>query len=165
MPIFVRDETANAPILTINNDGTMCFGDGTPISMLTLAGYGIIDSNGHITHGLGTQSGVPVSGTVNCGIHQTINITTLAGRIPNIQLDTQYPASNYFISFQDPNNPQNGGSESVTPQYARTEHMTGPFGGGFSIINMNTGDGNVDNPNSEYYDPNLNFAPCIYRWI
>jgi hypothetical protein len=41
MPIIIRDETANLLLLTIDNTGQMYFGDGTPISMLTLAGYGM----------------------------------------------------------------------------------------------------------------------------
>jgi hypothetical protein len=165
MPIVVRDETANVAILTINNDGTMCFGDGTPINMLTLQGFGIIDSNGHVTHGLGTTAGVPVTGAGNCGIHQSLVINTISGRIPNIQIDTQYPANNYFIDFRTPGDPTSGGTESVTPQPAFTVHMAGPFAGGFGLANENNGDGFVDNPGSSFYDANLNTAPFAYAWI
>ena len=45
MSIIIRDETANALVLTIDNSGNMYFGDGTPISAVTIAGQEIIDSS------------------------------------------------------------------------------------------------------------------------
>jgi hypothetical protein len=165
MPITVRDETANVAILTINNDGTMAFGDGTPINMLTIAGYGIIDSNGHVTHGLGTTAGVPVTGAGNCGIHQSVSIATISGRIPNIQIDTQYPAASYFIDFRSPGDPSSGGTESVTTTPGLCVHMPDPYSGGFSLTNENVGDGYVDDSSSPYYDANLNTAGYAYAWI
>jgi prepilin-type processing-associated H-X9-DG protein len=36
MPLYIRDETANALVLTIDNNGNMAFADGNPIDRLTL---------------------------------------------------------------------------------------------------------------------------------
>jgi hypothetical protein len=165
MPILVRDETANVAILTINNDGTMCFADGTPISMLTIAGYGIIDSNGHVTHGLGSSAGVPVQGTINVGIGHTATITTIAGRIPNVQIDTNYPAQNYFMDFRTPGDPTSGGSESVTPINQLCVHSADPSSGGIRFTNNNSADQYILDSTGPYYDANLNTAGLVYRWI
>ena len=35
MSIIIKDEIANAVVLTIDSNGNMAFGDGTPISRLT----------------------------------------------------------------------------------------------------------------------------------
>jgi hypothetical protein len=165
MPILVRDETANVPILTINNDGTMCFGDGTPINMLTLAGFGIIDSNGHVTHGLGSSAGVPVQGAMNLGIRQTAVITTIAGRIPNVQLDTEYPATSTFMDFRTPGDPTSGGTQSVQGLNSFCVHAAAPFPGGIGLVNNNQGDQYVTDSTGPFYDAGLNTAELVYRWI
>lgn len=164
MPIIVKDETANAVVLTIDNNGNLAFGDGTPINMLTLNGYGIIDSEGYIVHGLGSSTVFPSSGSVNCGIGQIVRITTLTGVTPIAVADTSYPAATYWIDFRDPNDPTQGGSESVTT-IDQPVHRVSPNVGSFDITNNNIGDGYVNDPNSEYYDASLAYAPVGYRWI
>lgn len=163
MSIYVKDETANAIILTIDNNGNMAFGDGTPINRLTLDGYGIIDSDGYIVHGLISGSISPVSGSANCGINSTMTFTTIAGRTPTVQLDTII-ASSYFIEFSDPSDPGSG-SESVTQRNGVAQHIAFCHAGEFVVANQDTGDGYVTDPGSQYYDGNLENAPFNYRWI
>jgi hypothetical protein len=92
MPIYIKDETANALVLTIDNNGNMAFADGTPINMLTLGGYGIIDSEGYIVHGLGNATAVPQTGSVSVPLNSSVQIDTIAGVIPIVQIDTHAPA-------------------------------------------------------------------------
>jgi hypothetical protein len=165
MSIVIKDETANAVVLTIDNSGNMYFGDGTPISKLTIAGLGIIDSNGQIVHGLNSCSPNGPSGLVNVGIGKTATITTLAGRIPMVQLDTQQPANNYFMEFRIPGDPTSGGTESSTPLPGRAVHNYAAAAGSFTISNQNSGDGFVNDPSSPYHDANLDTASCGYRWL
>jgi hypothetical protein len=170
MPIVIRDETANLLILTIDNNGNATFGDGTPINLLTVGGHGIIDSNGHVVHGLGSCSAHPISGSVNVGINpvggnSTATITTIPGRVPTVQVDTTQPAFRYFIDFRDPNDPSQGGPESVTSLPGRTVHNFSAVAGSFTIVNQNVGDGFVNDPNSQFHDASLDFAPCVYRWL
>jgi hypothetical protein len=165
VPIIIRDETANLRILTINNSGQMAFGDGTPINMLTLAGYGIIDSNGKITHGAGSNTPVPSSGSGNCGVNQTVLVTTVAGRIPNVQLDTNFPAGVYTFNPVDPNGTGPFG-EIVNLSAAALIHGCTPAVGSFTIFNSNSADPTLTNPSSPNYDGGtLATAPFAYRWI
>lgn len=165
MSIIIKDETANAVVLTIDNNGNMAFGDGTPINRLTLDGYGIIDSNGYIIHGVTSSSVEAQAGSVNVGVHQQAQITTLAGRTPLVQLDTTYPAYDYFEDLRDPNDPNAGGTESVLPLYGTAVHTCAPQVGSFTIFNNNEADQYVGDPDSVYYDGNLAYAPCGYRWL
>jgi hypothetical protein len=164
MPIIVKDETANMVVLTIDNNGNMAFGDGTPINMLTLNGYGIIDSEGYIVHGLGSSAVFPASGTVNCGIGQIVRIDTTSGVVPIAVVDTSYPAAHYWIDFCDPSDPTQGGTESVV-NIDETLHSLKPNVGSFDIWNNNQGDGYVNDPNGAYYDSSLASAPVGYRWV
>lgn len=164
MPIIVKDETTNMVVLTIDNAGNMAFGDGTPINMLTLNGYGIIDSEGYIVHGLGSSAVFPASGSVNCGIGQTVRITTTSGVIPIAVVDTTYPANRYWIEFRDPTDPSQGGTEAVQ-NIDQPVHRVQPNTGSFDIYNNNEGDGYVNDPGSPYYDASLAYAPVGYRWI
>jgi hypothetical protein len=164
MPIIIRDETANLLLLTIDNSGQMAFGDGTPINMLTLAGYGIIDSNGVIVHGAGTTTAVPSSGSGNCGVNQSVLVTTISGRIPNVQLDTNFPAGIWTWTPTDPNAPNPGG-EQVTFSSAGLIHSCGPAVGSFTIVNDNSADPTLTDPSSPNYDGSLAVAPFAYRWI
>jgi hypothetical protein len=66
MSLFIKDETANATVLTIDNSGNIAFGDGTPVDLLSVAGYGIIDSDGQIVHGLTSCSVTAAYDRRNC---------------------------------------------------------------------------------------------------
>jgi hypothetical protein len=164
MPILIRDETANLAILTIDNSGQMTFGDGTPINMLTLAGYGIIDSNGHIVHGAGTTTVAPASGSGNCGINQTVTITTISGRIPNIQIDTNFPSGVWSYTTPDPSSGIVGG-ESVSFTTFGLVHSCIPTVGSFAILNNNSAPTTLTDPASPNYDGSLALAAFAYRWI
>ena len=165
MPIIIRDETANELILTIDNSGQMAFGDGTPINMLTLAGFGIIDSNGVIVHGAGSTTPVPASGSGNCGINQSVQVTTIAGRIPNVQLDTNFPSGIYTFNPVDPNGTGPFG-EIVNLSAAGLIHIIFPLvAGSFTIDNNNSADPTLTDPSSPNFDGSLTVAPFVYRWI
>jgi len=144
MSLIIKDETANAVVLTIDNLGNMTFGDGTPINLLTIAGYGIIDDNGFIIHGLQSCSVNAPSGVVNVGFGETATITTIAGRIPTVALDTQYPALSYTLGEIG-------------------QLLSDPILGQFAISNKNqaTEDAQRDVNNATI----LAVGPCGYRWI
>jgi hypothetical protein len=165
VPILIKDETANALVLSIDNNGNMTFGDGTPIGALTIAGHEIIDSGGHIVHGLNSCAAKPMSGSVNCGIDHTVSVATISGRIPTVQLNTTYPSFNYFVSFRDPADPNSQGSPNNSPQYGLPVHQVVPATGNFFVVNQNNSDGPTSDPGSIYYRPDLNTANCGYRWI
>jgi hypothetical protein len=168
MSLLIRDETANAAVLTIDNNGNMAFGDGTPISLVTIAGQEIIDSNGLIVHGLGSCSVNGVSGSVNVGVGQSATISTIPGRVPIFQLDTSYPASQVSVVFTlPPSDPDHDGSgvESVNGRAGIPQHTSAPFNGGFFVDNNDIVDPYFTNPNNQHYDPGWNIAPVGYRWI
>jgi len=156
MPIFIKDETANALVLTIDNNGNMAFADGTPIDLLTLGGYGVIDSEGYIVHGLGSSTAVPASGSVTCGFGQSVNVTTLAGQVPIVQLDTVNPAHSYRV---DP-----AGGPHVDPIDGSPLHTSTPDFGSFTINNHNVATEEfMANPTFARL-PNQN-ADVTYRWM
>ena len=155
MSLIIKDETANAVVLTIDNLGNMTFGDGTPINLLTIAGYGIIDDNGFIIHGLQSCSVNAPSGVVNVGFGETATITTIAGRIPTVALDTQYPALSYTLGEI--------GQLLSDPILGQVVHTCSAGVGQFAISNKNqaTEDAQRDVNNATI----LAVGPCGYRWI
>jgi hypothetical protein len=116
MAIVITDVTAELLVLTIDNSGNMYFGDGTPIDMLTLGGYGIIDNQGHIVHGVGTPNLAFTTGAGTLGyqgstLSSTVTISTMAGVQPTLQVDSPYPCHsvyNFEIESEDytQNSPQ-----------------------------------------------------------
>jgi hypothetical protein len=165
MPIIIRDETANALVLTIDNSGNMYFGDGTPISAVTIAGQEIIDSNGKIVHGMGSCTAAGVTGSIDCPITQTVTVSTVSGRIPSVQLNTHYPALSYNVIYNDPTNPSAGGSVVVSNLNGEPAHFGRPGSGYFGIGNAGYYDTPVADPNSPYYDPSVLHDVCSYQWI
>jgi hypothetical protein len=129
MSILIRDETANATVLTIDNNGNMAFADGTPINMLTLNGYGIIDSDGYIVHGFGSNSVQPNYGQVTCGYGQSVDIATGISRMPTTVVDTTYPAKSYWV---DP-----AGGPHIDMMWGMPLHVVIPDVGLFTIFNSN----------------------------
>jgi hypothetical protein len=92
MPLYVKDETAGVMLLTIDNSGLICFGDGTPVNQLSIHGIGVIDENGFIQNGrLGSEGMAPSSGTVAVGPNQSVVLSTLPGVHPTVQLDASWP--------------------------------------------------------------------------
>lgn len=156
MTIRIKDETANALVLTIDNNGNMAFADGTPINLLTLGGYGVIDSEGFIVHGLGSGTAVPQAGSVTVGYQQSATITTQAGKVPIVQLDTRAPANSYSVNA--------GGGPVVTPIDNSTLHECTPDFGSFVIFNANVATEEfMGNPTFARL-PNQN-ADVSYRWM
>jgi hypothetical protein len=92
MPLYIKDETAGVLLLTIDNNGLICFGDGTPVNQLSIHGIGVIDENGLIVNGrLGSEGMAPSSGTVTVAPGQSVLLNTLPGIIPTVQLDAYWP--------------------------------------------------------------------------
>lgn len=156
MPIYIKDETANALVLTIDNNGNMAFADGTPINMLTLGGYGIIDSEGYIVHGLGSGTALPQSGSLTVGYGQSATITTIAGKVPIVQLDTVAPANSYTVD--------GGGAPHITPINNSTVHDCTPDNGSVMVFNLNVADEATMESPVFSRGPNLN-ADVTYRWM
>ncbi|WP_213805767.1 hypothetical protein [Granulicella sp. dw_53] len=167
--IVIRDETAGFVVLTIDNNGNIAFGDGTPVTALSLASNGIIDSNGHIIHGVGSCSMNAPSGSVNCGVNQSVTVATQGGRIPTVQLDTSYPAQWIQIAYQlpgsDPDWPNSGYENSLGGRNGIPVHTANPDVGSFTAYNQNVIDAAFTNPGSQYYDPQWNTAVFSYRWL
>jgi hypothetical protein len=168
MSLIIRDETANLLVLTCDNGGNFYFGDGTPVSAVTIAGGEIIDSGGFIVHGASSCSSSPTEGQVNVGTNafspNGVTIHTIAGRTPIIQIDSAYPALDYFIDYRDPSDPSQGGSESVSQSYGSQEIFGTVTVGSFTVFCQDQADGNLTDPSSQYYDGNLANIGCIYRW-
>lgn len=159
--IYIKDETANIVVLTIDNNGNMAFGDGTPISLLTINNYGIIDSGGYIVHGLGSCSVNGLSGAVNVGVNQAVGISTVTGRVPTVQLDTLYPA----ISVQYVPDDGSGNIRNTQNLVGVPMHSKQPVFGGFVIRNQNSVSSEFTDPSSIYYDSTFETQEVSYRWI
>jgi len=166
MPILIRDETANATVMTIDNNGNLAFADGTPINMLTVNGYGIIDSEGYIVHGLGSSAVLPNSGAVSVPTNNfNVMILTIQGSVPTAAVDTTYPAFNHSL-VGDPGNPDAPLTRVDTP-VPLPAHSIRPFFGGFVIAPNGVAlDTRLITPGSDYYDADLAAGAVVgYRWI
>ncbi|RZU39319.1 hypothetical protein [Edaphobacter modestus] len=167
MPIIIHDDTANAVVMTIDNNGNLAFGDGTPINMLTLNGYGIIDSEGYIVHGLGNSAVLPTSGSVFVSAPGGISggladVSTTPGVIPMVVPDTTYPAIFWNVETDSSGNEYETETTLFEPL-----HVTTPYTGGFEV-RCNTGVGNdqIITPGSAFYEPSVAAGTtCFYRWI
>jgi hypothetical protein len=82
MSIIIKDETANAVILTVDDNGDTSFGDGTPINRLTLDGYGVIDDDGHVVHGCTSSTVAVTSGSLIVPLGQQAEVDTLPADCP-----------------------------------------------------------------------------------
>jgi hypothetical protein len=150
MSIIIKDETANAVVLTIDNLGNMSFADGTPVSLLSLNGQQVIDDNGFIVHGLTGCSPAPSTGSVAVGVGQSAIVTTLIGRTPIAQIDTAYPAQAYVQSIHT-------GVISSTPLYGEPVCSCEAGSGQFQIANNNSADPSIQNITP--------VASVRYKWL
>jgi hypothetical protein len=147
----------------------MAFGDGTPISLLSIAGQGIIDSDGHIVHGLRSCSVSQVQGSVTVPGNSSAAITTLSGRTPLVQLETSYPAFNF--GFDPTGNDEEGriiGNPTADPNYSNPVMSSGPISSQFFVNNNNSGSGTggIDRSTGLFFDPvTAATTTCNYGWI
>jgi hypothetical protein len=160
MAIIIKDDTANSVVLTIDNNGNLAFADGTPISALTLAGYGVIDSDGYIVHGFGSSAVIPASGMVHVPTNEIVTVSTIPGQIPIVALDTTVPAVIWDVD------PSQDGHTTQTVSY-EPNHRAGPSVGGFYVECRTVAlDGRILEPGSAYYQSTLAAGTDVgYRWI
>lgn len=160
MPLRITDETAGVLILTIDNSGLICFGNGTPVSALSVNGTAVVDSAGLITNQrVNGSSLVPTSGTVNCAPGFFTTVTTLSGRRPTVQLDTVWPAvraTHVPFSSGPPAIPEHCTSTNL---WASTVHkISGVADGSFTVRNN-------DQPDDSGLCGTGHSDDTTYRWI
>jgi hypothetical protein len=164
MSIRITDETAGVLLLTIDNAGLICFGNGAPVSALSVNGTAVVDHDGLITNQrVSSNALAAASGTVYCPAGGTASVTTLAGRKPTVQLDSEWPARR---AIYHPEGSGGGSGHTPTPEYCefidlwdRTVHeITGVSNGSFTLRN-----------NDQPDDLGLCFInhsdTVVYRWI
>jgi hypothetical protein len=153
MPLYIRDETANRLCLTIDNTGLICFGDGTPVSQLSVNGTGVIDADGNIEDGrAGSGAVAPATGLVSVGPGQSIVINTQAGVRPTVQIDATWPS----IRTQHVLIPA---SHCIsTPIYSTPSHTVRTLTGSFRITN-------TTQPSDDGQCPTGIADEVSYRWM
>jgi hypothetical protein len=156
MPIQIRDVTAGVLLLTIDNTGLICFGNGTPVDQLSVNGVATIDSHGLITNQRLFGSGlVPTTGTVICPPGNIVSVATLSGRTPTVQLDTNWPA----VTTSYVNKPGTPAHCEFTYNYAQKVHrLQGLSVGGFGVRNN-------DLPDDMGLCSTGHSDDAIYRWF
>jgi len=131
MALQIRDETAGVLLLTIDNNGLICFGDGTPVNQLSIHGIGVIDANGFIVNQrLGPDGIAPASGYVSVPPGGTATLTTLPGIVPTVQLDATWPN---IRTVYVPGPPSRCNSISVYNNCSHTKF--GNYAGEFRVTN------------------------------
>ena len=158
MSIQVKDVTANLLVLTIDNNGQMYFGNGTPINMLSLDGYGIIDNNGVLSYGansssLATTSGssyLTYQGDQNSNDPVSIQISTKSGVVPTVQLSSSYPSAR-------------AGSSGTTRINKPVVVVTAISSGSFTARNTSSG-GATDAGSGKVYSPGTD-GTFSYKWM
>lgn len=92
MPLQITDKTAGVLLLTIDNTGLICFGNGTPVSAVTVGSVAVIDTNGNITNERAVSTSFTVaSGSVAVAPGEVVTVTTLSGFSATVQLDATWP--------------------------------------------------------------------------
>jgi hypothetical protein len=124
--------------------------------MLTLAGFGIIDNNGHILHGVGASAIGAVSGSATLSYQgnpshnpNSMSVTTESGVTPTVQIDSTYPAK----QFSDLS-----GTPIVTNLPECTVAVTALSSGSFTVTNQNA----VISKHTASEPYSVTFA---YRWL
>jgi hypothetical protein len=165
MALVLADETAHVVLLSISNSGLICFGDGTPVSQVTIAGVAVIDSNGLVSNQrANSDSFVPVTGSVTVMPGNVVNIDTLAGRVPTVQLETDWPMQE--IDWVPSSIPPGGGPtipahcDVPSPDYMFTSKK---------IVNLTTGQFGIRNQDLDrspgHVCPGPNSPNVNYRWF
>jgi hypothetical protein len=164
MSLVITDETAGAVVLTIDNNGNMAFGNGTPVSPLTIGPNAVIDSDGYIMYGLSSCAISGTQGSVSCPTQTAVAVNTLAGRIPAVQIYTSIPAMTW--NLDDPSGNPDDLVETGNVIPGRAVHSCQPSLAAFTVTNNSLADSRLVDPSSPYYDSNLTSGgDCGYRWI
>ena len=156
--IQIKDETAGVLLLTIDDTGQMCFGNGTPINMLTLDSYGVVDRDGVIQFGLASSSVGPSFGSVFLFAGTSVNVIA-AGSVKNPMCMTesaQFPAYYYYYD--------NGTTSFLTSPLTNTpDSQVIPGTWEFTVLNCNESDNYYE---YGYGDNQASAARTInYQWI
>jgi hypothetical protein len=158
MPLQIRDETAGTVLLTIGDDGLVCFGAGTPVSPLTVSSIAVVDNNGLISNQRVPSSAlVGARGSVNVGPGQLAMVETLPGRRATAQIDADFPAVR--LEYSPGGNGIPAGCKTPVPSWTDTSHrIIALTNGGFSIRS-----GDVDHSEGRCTSPNS--STVDYRWM
>lgn len=92
MGLKISDVGAGNVLLTIDDNGLICLGSGTPVDKLSINGIGVVNSSGNITNmrAPGTSM-APTSGTVSVNPGGSVTVTAIAGVAPTVQIDASWP--------------------------------------------------------------------------
>lgn len=168
MALKITDITAGASniLLTISNNGLICFGNGTPVSLVTINGIATIDSNGNITNQRAVSSSLaPTTGTIFVSPGQHVTVTTLPGVVPTVQLDSTWP--NLSMTHV----PASGGTPPIadhcesTPIYTSTSHTFTAVGGGTVTTAGFFNIWNVTQPSDDNFCQTGIPDAVTYRWM
>lgn len=153
MPLYIKDETANTLLLTIDNNGQIAFGNGAPVNQITINGTAVIDADGNISGGrVGSGAIASGSGTVSVGPGQSVTISTIAGVIPTAQVDAYWPN----IKTQHVRVPLDHCVS--TPIYTTPSHTVRTLTGSFRVLN-------TTQPSDDGQCPTGIADEVSYRWM
>lgn len=143
-------------ILSISNDGLICLGNGTPVSLLTIGGTAVIDIHGLITNQrIGSAGLVATTGSITVTPGSVGVVTTISGVRPVVQVEGAWPARSTLFHTSGPL----AGTCTFTLLYGVEVHMLQAVGiGSFSIVNMNQ-------PDSSGNCPTGQSDSVTYRWM
>lgn len=156
MSIQIRDETASMLILSIDNSGLICLGNGTPVSLLTIGGTAVIDIHGLITNQrIGASGLTPTTGSITVTPGAVGVVTTISGVRPVVQVEGAWPARSTLFHTSGPLT----GTCTATQLYGIQVHMIQAVSvGHFSIANFNQ-------PDSSGSCPTGQSDSVTYRWM
>lgn len=158
MPLVIRDETAGVVLVTIGDDGLVCFGEGTPVSPLTVSSIAMVDNNGLISNQRVRSNALAgAHGSVNVGPGQTVVVSTMPGRIPTVALDIGFPS--FLVTFTPASPGVPAFCNPPTPDWNSTSHkLTGLTAGQFSVHSND-----IDHTAGMCTSPNP--TSIDYRWM
>lgn len=88
-------------LLSIDNSGLICLGNGSPVSQLTVGGTAVIDIHGLITNQrIGAGTLVATAGSVTVAPHTVGVVNTIAGFRPVVQLEAGWPSRSTTFNSQ-----------------------------------------------------------------
>jgi len=151
--LFIKDETANTLLITLDNNGQIAWGNGAPVNQFTINGTGVIDADGNITNQrVGSSAIAPNVGIVSVAPGQSVNVVTTTGVIPTVSIDATWPNVKVTHIVGPPARCE------TTPIYSTPSHKVTCFVGFFRVSSLVQPDetGFCSNPISD---------TVTYRWM